>query len=107
MSNPNTLTLDDFVHLELDEFDVVDYLTSEDAIAAYLTSVLESGDSKHLAHALDNVMRARGVTNLVDLTKVEGIGVLNVDGQLTLEILTRVLSALNMRLVTQVIALPS
>lgn len=49
---------------DLTEFDIAEYLDSEDAIAAYLTSVMEENDPSELAHALGVVARARGMTQV-------------------------------------------
>ena len=43
MSSGHNLTLADLEELELDEFDASEYLTSDEAIAAYLTEALECG----------------------------------------------------------------
>ena len=37
---------------DLPEFDITEYLDSEEAIAAYLTSVIEENDPSELAHTL-------------------------------------------------------
>lgn len=55
---------------ELPEFDAAMFLDSEEAIAAYLTSVLEAGDASLLASALGDVARARGMT---DVAKAAGL----------------------------------
>jgi len=49
---------------DLKRFDITDYLDSEDAIAEYLTIVLEDNDPVLLAAALGDVARARGMTQL-------------------------------------------
>ncbi len=54
----------------LPEFDVADYLTDDQAIADYLTAVLEDGDAALLAAALGDIARARGMT---DIAKSAGI----------------------------------
>ena len=45
-------------------YDVADYLTSEDRVAAYIELAMEEGDPKAIATALGNVARARGMTQL-------------------------------------------
>ncbi|WP_312327119.1 addiction module antidote protein [Stenotrophomonas sp.] len=47
---------------ELAEFDAAEYLSSEEDVAAYLTSVLEENDPALLAEALGDFARARGVS---------------------------------------------
>ncbi|MDR2874362.1 MAG: putative addiction module antidote protein [Methylobacillus sp.] len=49
---------------ELREFDVAEHLDSEEAIAEYLTIVLEENDPAALADALGDVARARGMTQM-------------------------------------------
>lgn len=45
-------------------FDIVDYLDNETTIAAYLSAVLEEGNSDLLLAALSDVARARGMASL-------------------------------------------
>lgn len=45
---------------ELPEFDVIEYLNSEEDIAAYLTTVIEENAPTLLATAIGDVDRARG-----------------------------------------------
>ena len=45
--------------LRLIAFDAVRYLANDDAIADYMTAVLETGDSDVLSMALADVTRAR------------------------------------------------
>jgi probable addiction module antidote protein len=49
---------------ELPEFDITEHLNSDQAIADYLTLVLEENDPSELAHALGVVARARGMTQI-------------------------------------------
>lgn len=49
---------------DLPEFDITEYLDSEEALAAYLTAVIEEDDPSELAHALGVVARARGMTQV-------------------------------------------
>ncbi|GAB6059439.1 addiction module antidote protein [Desulfonatronum parangueonense] len=49
---------------DLPKFDITEHLDSEEAIAAYLTMVIEENDSSELAHALGVVARARGMTQV-------------------------------------------
>lgn len=50
----------------LPEFDAAPYLDSEDAVSAYLTDILGSGDSNLLAVALEDIARARGMTEIAN-----------------------------------------
>lgn len=47
---------------DLPQFDMVDHLDSEQAVADYLAIVREENDPVELTHALENVARARGKT---------------------------------------------
>lgn len=47
------------------EFDAADYLDSPELIAAYLTEALESDDSDFLYRAINDIARAKGLTNAV------------------------------------------
>lgn len=49
---------------ELPDFDVTEYLESEEDLAAYLTAVLEDDDPALLAAALGDIARARGMSQV-------------------------------------------
>lgn len=49
---------------DLPDFDVADYLKSDEDIAQYLNVVLEDGDPALLAATIGDVARARGMTQL-------------------------------------------
>ncbi len=49
---------------DLPEFDITEHLDSDQAIADYLTLVIEENDPSELAHALGVVARARGMTQV-------------------------------------------
>ena len=55
---------------DLPDFDVTLYLDSEQAIAEYLTVVLEDNDPSLLAAALGDIARARGMS---EIAKASGI----------------------------------
>ena len=61
-----TMKLDD-----LPEFDIADYLQSKEAIAEYLSLVLQDGDTEELLRAIGHVARAKGMANIA---KVTGLG---------------------------------
>ena len=52
--------------MKLTKFDIVDYLDSEEAIAAYLSSVMEENDPDLLVAALGDIARARGMAKLAE-----------------------------------------
>ena len=49
---------------ELPDFDITEHLEDDQAIAEYLTCVLEDGDPDLLVAALGDVARARGMTQI-------------------------------------------
>ena len=57
--------------IKLSKFDVADYLDSRETIAAYLNEALEFEDADFIYHALENIARAKGMT---DFVKDTGIG---------------------------------
>ena len=52
--------------MKYSKFDVVDYLDSEEAIAAYLSAVMEENDPDLLIAALGDIARARGIAKLAE-----------------------------------------
>ncbi|OPC96275.1 addiction module antidote protein, partial [Pasteurella multocida] len=54
--------------VELKPFDIAEYLDSEEMIAAYLSEILETGDTNEFISALGDVARARGMTELAAKT---------------------------------------
>lgn len=53
------------------EFDLADYLDSEEMIAEYLTQVLAEGDTDELLQAIGHVAKARGMSQIA---KDTGLG---------------------------------
>jgi probable addiction module antidote protein len=96
------ITLGDLEGLDLEDFDSADYLTSDAAIAAYLTDILEANDAALLASAIGNIARARGMT---EVAKAAGKA-LRPYSQPRFETITRVVAALGMRLVAEPIPAP-
>ncbi|WP_158044723.1 addiction module antidote protein [Skermanella pratensis] len=56
---------------ETRSWDIVDSLTDDDRIAAYLEAVLEDGDPELVAAALGDIARAKGMT---DIARRTGLG---------------------------------
>ncbi len=82
-------------------YDVADYLTSPDRIAAYLELAFEEGDPKGVAAALGAVARAKGMTQLAKdtgLTREALYRALAPEGNPTLSTFTAVLGALGLRM---------
>jgi probable addiction module antidote protein len=89
---------------DLPKFDITEHLDSEEAIAAYLTMVIEENDSSELAHALGVVARARGMTQVA---RDAGLGrealykALRPNAHPRFETVAKVCSALGVKLVAQ------
>ena len=89
---------------QLPEFDATRYLDNEEAIAAYLTDILEANDAALLAAALGDIARARG---MADIAKAAGITrealykALRPDSAPRFDTVNRVCAALGVRLVAQ------
>ncbi len=88
----------------LPDFDITEHLDSEEAIAAYLTMVIEENDPSELAHALGVVARARGMTQVA---REAGLGrealykALRPNAHPRFETVAKVCSALGVKLVAQ------
>ncbi len=89
---------------DLPEFDMTEYLENDQAIAEYLTIVLEENDPAALMQALNTVARARGMT---EIAKASGLSreslykALRPGSQPRFETIVRVMQALGVRLVAQ------
>jgi len=86
---------------ELPEFDLTEHLDSEEAVAAYLTAVIEENDASELAHALGMVARARGMTQVAQdagLTREALYKALRPGAQPRFETVQRVCAALGVKL---------
>lgn len=108
MSNQN-ITLADLKALDLQPFDPAEYITSDEAAAAYINEALAENDAAFLASAIGDVARARGMT---EVAKNAGIAreslykALRQSSQPRMETITRVLTALGLRLVVAPIVEP-
>ncbi len=95
---------------DLPEFDMVKHLPDKQAVAEYLTVVLEENDPAALADALGTIARARGMT---DIAKSSGITrealykALRPNASPRFETISKVCAALGVRLVAQPIHTPS
>ena len=85
-------------------FDPARHLETEEDILYYLEAAMEGNDAKHIASALGDVARSKGMT---EVAKKAGLGrqalysALSETGNPTLETLTAVLSALGLELTVQ------
>ncbi len=90
--------------LTLHPFDPAAHLKTQEDILYYLEAAMEGNDPKHIASALGDVARSKGMTEIARRT---GLGrqalynALSENGNPTLETLTSVLSALGLELTVQ------
>jgi len=88
----------------LPDFDPARYLRDGEDIAAYLTQVIEEGDTGELAQALGVAARARG---MAQVSEAAGIGreslykALRADASPRFDTIAKVCKALGVRLVVQ------
>ena len=90
--------------IELVAFDPTNYLETEEDILYYLEAAMEGNDPKHIASALGDVARSKGMTevaNKAGLGRQALYSALSENGNPTLETLTAVLSALGLELTVQ------
>lgn len=89
---------------DLPAFDMAEHLPDEQAVAEYLTVVLEENDPAALADALGTIARARGMS---DIAKASGITrealykALRPNAHPRFETVSKVCAALGVRLVAQ------
>ncbi|MFA6921143.1 MAG: addiction module antidote protein [Gallionella sp.] len=91
---------------DLPDFDMAEYLKSQEDIAAYLTMVIEEGDVSELAHALGIAARARGMSEIAEqsgLTREALYKALRPNAHPRFDTINRVCAALGVRLVAQAV----
>ena len=89
---------------DLPEFDIAEHLPDEQAIAEYLTVVLEEDDPAALAEALGTIARARGMTDIANasgITREALYKALRPNASPRFETISKVCAALGVRLVAQ------
>ena len=89
---------------ELPEFDIVEYLEDDQAISEYLTIVMEDNDPALLTAALNDVARARGMTEIAvksGITREALYKALRPNSQPRFETINRVCHALGVKLVAK------
>jgi probable addiction module antidote protein len=93
--------------LKLKPFDPAKYLDSDEAVAEYLTAIIEDHDPALLAAALGDIARARGMSEIArasGLTREALYKALRPDAQPRFDTVVRVCAALGVRLVAQPVA---
>jgi probable addiction module antidote protein len=88
-------------------YDVVDYLKSEEDIAAYLDACIDEAgdDAAFIAAALGDIARARGMVQMAKDTGISREGLykaLSADGNPSLATVLKVVKALGLKLTTKV-----
>jgi probable addiction module antidote protein len=89
---------------DLPGFDAAPFLDSEEAIAEYLTDILEANDAGLLAAALGDIARARGMTEIArsaGITREALYKALRPGSEPRLDTVNRVCAALGVRLVAR------
>ncbi len=89
---------------DLPEFDMARQLKSEEDIAAYVTMVIEDGDSAELAHALGIAAKARGMSEIAQATGITREALykaLRPNAKPRFDTINRVCVALGVRLVAE------
>ena len=90
--------------VKLRPFDPARHIENEEDIFYYLEAAMEGNDPKHIARALGDVARSKGMT---EIAKKTGLGrqalytALSENGNPTLETLMAVLGALGLELTVQ------
>ena len=89
---------------DLPEFDMAEHLDSDQAIAEYLTIVMEENDAGELTHALGVIARARGMSEVAraaGLTREALYKALRPNSQPRFDTIARVCTALGVKLVAR------
>lgn len=90
--------------METKPFDPASYLRTEEDILYYLEAAMDGNDPRHIASALGDVARSKGMS---EIARKAGVGrqalysALSENGNPTLETLTSVLDALGLQLTVQ------
>jgi probable addiction module antidote protein len=91
------------------KFDAAEYLDSEEAIAAYLSDALASGDGAQIGQALGTVARVKGMAGIARKAKLGRQSLykaLSPDGNPSFDTVLRVIDALGVQLSAEARAMP-
>ena len=86
---------------ELQDLDPAEYLESEEAMAEYLTAIIEENNPALLAAALGDIARARGMTEIArasGITREALYKALKPDAQPRFDTIARVCTALGLKI---------
>lgn len=92
---------------DLPEFDITEHFDSDEAIAEYLTVILEDNDPALLAAALGDIARARGMTEIAKasgLTREALYKALRPTASPRFDTIAKVCKALGVKLTAQTLA---
>lgn len=85
--------------IETTKWDGTEYLDTPEAIAAYLEAAFEDGDPKVITHAIGNIARAKGISQIAKESGVTRAGLykaLSAEGDPRLTTLLGVLKSLGL-----------
>lgn len=88
------------------DFDAAEWLESEEAIAEYMAAALETGDASFIKEALNDIVRARGMSGIArdtGLSRGSLYRALSEEGNPTLDSFLLVLKALNVTLSAKIV----
>ncbi len=94
--------------MKLSKFDIVDYLDSDEAIAAYISAVLEEKDPDLLVAALGDIARARGMAKVAQdagLNRESLYKALRPGAKPRFETVFRIMNAMNIKMQVSAAAL--
>ncbi|MGC4060137.1 MAG: putative addiction module antidote protein [Aquabacterium sp.] len=89
---------------DLSDFDPAQYLDTLEAVATYLTSMMEEGDAAQIAAALGDIARARGMSQIAEdsgIAREALYKALRPGAQPRFETIAKVCGALGVKLVAQ------
>jgi len=87
--------------LELTTFDITQYLDSKEAIAEYLSQVLQDGDNQELIRAIGYIAKAKGMSKVAKETKLSRESLykaLKSDAKPRFETILKVIDSLDLQL---------
>ncbi|MGD8175612.1 addiction module antidote protein [Marinimicrobium sp. ARAG 43.8] len=90
--------------VEFSRYDTVDYLQSEEDMAAYLNAVMEDGDPSLIAAALGDIARSRNISQLardVGMSREGLYKALSGTGNPTFATMTKIAKSLGLRFSVQ------
>jgi probable addiction module antidote protein len=95
---------------DLPDFDMADYLQTDEDVAQYLSVVMEEGDASLLAAAMGDIARARGMSQIAKdsgITREALYKALRPNAQPRFDTIGRVCKALGLQLTVNVIPTPT